>query len=231
MRRFYEAAHVEAIGDGFAVALDGKPVRTPARHRLTVDRRALAEALAAEWAAQAETIERETMPLTRLVCAAIDLLPDRRDEVIDEVVRYAETDLVCYRVTQPTTLAERQSAAWQPLVAWVDRRYGAALAVTTELTPVAQSTEAVAALRRAVQVEGDVGLVGLSFATKTLGSVVMALALREGEIGPRAAWTASVVDEIYQIERWGPDQELEARMDRLERDIADVSRLFSLLRA
>ena len=230
-KRFYEtAAAVEADGR-HGIALDGKPVRTPAGRPLAVPVAALAGAVAAEWTAQEEEIDRETMPLTRLVCTALDLVPDRREDIVAEVAAYAETDLVCYRTEEPPALARRQAAVWEPLVAWAAERYDAHLAVTTSITPLAQPPAALDALRTAVAAEDDFGLAGLSLATRAFGSVVIALALRERRLDAEAAADASLVDERYQRERWGEDAELAGRCARVARDAADAGRLFSLLAA
>ena len=230
-KRFYETvAAVEANG-GHGIALDGKPVRTPAGRPLAVPFAALAGALAEEWAAQGETIDRETMPLTRLVCTALDLMPGRRAEIVAEIAAYAETDLVCYRTDEPPALARRQAAAWEPLVAWTDERYGARLAVTTSITPLAQAPEALEALRDAVAGEDNFALAGLSTATRAFGSLVIALAMRLGRLDAQAAADASLVDERYQLERWGDDAELAARCARVARDATDAEHLFRLLAA
>lgn len=230
-KRFYKtAAAVEASG-GHGIALDGKPVRTPAGLPLAVPEAALARAIAEEWAAQGEVIDRETMPLTRLVCTALDLVPGRRAEIVAEIAAYAETDLVCYRTDEPPALARRQAAAWQPLVAWAAERYGAHFAVTTSITPIAQAPEALEALRDAVAGEDDFALAGLSTATRAFGSLVIALAMREGQLDAQAAADASLVDERYQLERWGEDAELAARCARVARDAKDAERLFRLLAA
>ena len=123
-KRFYKTADAVETESGYGIALDGKPVRTPAGKPLAVPNPTLAGALAEEWAAQGETIDRETMPLTRLACTALDLVPERRADIVSEVAAYAETDLVCYRTDDPPALARRQTAAWQPLVAWAAERYG-----------------------------------------------------------------------------------------------------------
>ena len=230
-KRFYEAAAAVKTGDGHGIALDGKPVRTPAGKPLAVPNAALANALAEEWQAQAEIIDRETMPLTRLACTALDLVPERRAEIVTEVAAYAETDLVCYRTEEPPALARRQIAAWQPLVAWAAERYGACLAVTTSITPLAQTAEALEALRAAVAAHDDFTLAGLSLATRSFGSVVIALALCERRLGAEDASHASLVDEHYQIERWGEDAELAARCARTARDAEDAGCLFRLLTA
>ena len=230
-KRFYETACAAAAADGHGIALDGTPVLTPAGRPLAVPGAALADALAEEWAAQGETIDRETMVLTRLVCTALDLVPDRRAEIVAEVGSYAETDLVCYRTADPPALARRQAAAWQPLVTWAAERYGARLAVTTALTPVAQAPEAVQALHAAVAAEDDIALAGLSMATRAFGSLVIALGLREGRLDADAAAGAALVDERYQIERWGEDAELGLRCAGVARDAASAERLFRLLAA
>ena len=230
-KRFYRTAcAVEAAG-GHGIALDGKPVRTPAGRPLTLPGAALAAALAEEWAAQGETIDRETMPLTRLVCTALDLVPERRAEIVAEVAAYGETDLVCYRCADPPALARRQAAAWEPLLTWAAERYGARLAATTALTPVAQAPQAVQALHAAAAAEDDIALAGLSMATRAFGSVVIALGLREGRLDADAAAAAALVDERHQIERWGEDAELVARCAGVARDAASAARLFRLLAA
>ncbi len=230
-KRFYKSAEAVEGDSGHGIALDGKPVRTPAGHPLGVPGAALANAVAAEWAAQDETIDRETMPLTRLVCTALDLVPERRVDIVAEVAAYAETDLICYRTDEPPALARRQAAAWEPLMAWADERYGARLAVTSSITPVAQAPKALKALRDAVAGEDDFALAGLGTATRAFGSLVIALAMRLGRLDARAAADASLVDEYYQLERWGEDAELAARCARVARDAADAERLFRLLAA
>ena len=230
-KRFYETAAAMKGDDGHGIALDGKPVRTPAGKPLTVPGAALGDALAGEWASQGETIDRETMPLTRLACTALDLVPQRRAEIVAETAAYAETDLICYRTEEPPALAQRQTAAWEPLVAWAAERYGARLAVTTSITPLAQTADARAALRAAVAANDDFSLAGLSLATRSFGSLVIALALCERRLGAEEAAHASLVDEHYQIERWGEDAELAARCARTARDAEDAERLFRLLAA
>ena len=230
-KRFYKTAEAVEAAGGHGIALDGKPVRTPAGRPLAVPFAALAGAVAEEWAAQGETIDRETMPLTRLVCTALDLVPGRRAEIVAEIAAYAETDLVCYRTDEPPALARRQAAAWEPLVAWADERYGARLAVTSSITPVAQAPEALEALRDAVAGEDNFALAGLSTATRAFGSLVIALAMRLGRLDAQAAADASLVDERYQIERWGEDAELAARCARVARDAKDAEHLFRVLAA
>ena len=230
-KRFYKAAEAVEAAGGHRIALDGKPVRTPAGRPLAVPSVALAGALAEEWETQGETVDRETMPLTRLVCTALDLVPERRVDIVAELAAYAETDLICYRTDEPPALARRQLVAWQPLVAWAAERYGARLAVTTSITPLAQASEALEAMRRAVAANDDFALAGLSLTTRSFGSVVIALAMRERRLGATEAAHASLVDERYQIERWGEDAELTARCNRVARDAAEAERLFRLLAA
>ena len=122
MKRFYQTAAVVEAEGGFSVSLDGKPVRTPAKQPLLVPTRALANAIAEEWQAQGDTVNPRSLPLTRLVSIALDLVAPRRDEVVAELTKYAGTDLVCYRAETPPELAARQHATWQPLIDWAALR-------------------------------------------------------------------------------------------------------------
>jgi chaperone required for assembly of F1-ATPase len=220
MKRFYRQVEVAREGDGHRVLLDARPVRTPAKRILTLPTAALAAAIAAEWRDQGESIEPATMPLTRLASTAQDRLPELRGDAIAELIGYAETDLLCYRAAAPLDLAERQAQAWQPLLDWAVGTYGARLIVTTSILPVAQPEAAVQRLQAAVEGLGDWPLVGLHAATTALGSLILGLALVEGRIDVGQALTASLLDELFEIERWGRDAETERRHATLRRDLA-----------
>ena len=205
-KRFYERAHVEETGapGEYQVLLDGKPVKTPARRALAAPTRPLAEAIAAEWDAQKEVIDPVRMPLTRLANVAIDAVGDAARLVTDEVAEYLGTDLLCYRADAPAGLIERQSAAWDPVLAWARDQHGARFALAQGVMHVAQSSEAIAALRATIP--GDPWrLAAVSSITTLTGSALLALALAHGAIGPDAAWAAAHVDEDWQMSQWGRD--------------------------
>ena len=215
MKRFYEQADVEAVADGMAVTLDGKTVNTPAQRPLVLPNGLIAGAIAREWSAQDETIEPDSMPLMRLAATAIDRVADNRHAVVDEIAEFGETDLICYRAAEPDDLKVRQAEAWQPLLDWCAERYGARLAVTEGVVAVAQERAAIEALRAAVDIYDVFALAALHTITTATGSLVLALALTEGHIDARAAWLFSRVDEMFQAERWGMDEEARAKTEAL----------------
>jgi chaperone required for assembly of F1-ATPase len=229
VKRFYNDAGVTQTPGGFGVALDGKSVSTPAKRPLTVPTHALAEAIAEEWKDQGETIDPRRLPLTRLASTALDLVAPRREAVIAEVTKYACTDLVCYRAEQPPELAERQRAAWQPLIDWATLRFDAPLMVTASILPVAQPAASLKALETAVAAYDTHRLAALHLATAACGSLVAALALIEGRIDAEAAFAAAELDESYEIERWGEDAEQARRRAGLKEDIALAARFVALL--
>jgi chaperone required for assembly of F1-ATPase len=230
VKRFYQAAEVTPAGGGYGVALDGKPLRTPAKAELVVPSRALAEAIAAEWRAQGEEIKLDALPLTRLASTGLDLVTPRRAEVGAEVARYAGTDLVCYRAGHPPELARRQHAAWQPLIDWATMRYDAALEVTIGVVPIAQPVRSLRAFAAAVGAYPPLELAALHMATAACGSLVVALALIEGRLDAEGAFAASQLEESFEIEQWGEDAEQMRRRALLKEDIALAARFEALLR-
>jgi chaperone required for assembly of F1-ATPase len=219
VRRFYQTVEVAPADDGHHLLLDGRPLRTPAKRLLALPAARLAEALAGEWRAQGEVVQPQAMPLTRLASTAQDRMPALRAAAIEEVVGYAGTDLLCYRAAAPLDLVERQSRVWQPLLEWAASVYGARLTLTTSLLPVAQPDAAIRGLRAAVENLADWPLVGLHAVTTALGSLVLGLALARGRIDAEQALAASLLDELYEIERWGRDAETERRHQALRRDV------------
>lgn len=232
MKRVYKTVLVAEVEDGWEVRLDGRPLRTPGRAPMMLRSRALAEAIAAEWDAQAEEVRPDSMPMMQLASTAIDRVGKVRAEIIEAVARYAETDLLCYRAEahQPD-LQERQTQVWQPLLDWAALRYDAQLTVSTGLMPTAQPKGACRALRAAVEGLDDMRLAGVQNATAACGSLVLALALFEGRITAEQAYEASQLDETFQIEQWGEDAEAAARRAGIRRDIAETRRFLDLVGA
>lgn len=205
-RRFYKKAGAGPHENGFALFLDGKMVKTPGRKPLAVANRAIAEALAAEWDEQGERIDPFTMPVTRIVNAAIDRIGGEMAAVRAEIVKYAGTDLVCYRAEAPPSLVGAQDAAWSPLVAWAREALGARFVLATGVVPVRQDDGALAAIARAVAPFNVLPLAALSAVTTLTGSAVIALALARGRLSAEEAWSAAHVDEDWQMSQWGRDE-------------------------
>lgn len=205
--RFYKRVTVIPAAAGFAVQLDGKELRSPAKLALHLPTRALADAIAAEWAGQGEKIQPHAMPLMQLASTAIDRVASDRARIIAETAGYAGTDLVCYRAAEPAALAARQIQTWDPLIDWLRRRYDVSLSVTTGIVAIDQPPATLQALARVVEGHDDFSLAALAHLTGTAGSLVIALALKDGEITAEQAAHAAQLDELYQAERWGEDAE------------------------
>jgi len=212
-KRFYERADYEADGDGFVIRLDGKPVRTPAKSVLRVTSRAVAEALAAEWTAQQTYIDPATMPLTRLVNSAIDGVALAPDAVRAEIVRYAGTDLLCYRAADPERLVCRQDEVWSPLIDWMRERFGVRFLLAEGIVPIEQFPETLEAVDRALGDPDPLRLAALSTVNALTGSAILTLALLHGRITAAEAWEAAHVDEDFEIGLWGEDSEATARRE------------------
>jgi chaperone required for assembly of F1-ATPase len=217
-KRFYDRAGVRQVDGGWSVELDGRPILTPAKRRLIVPVAGLAETIAAEWNDQVTTIDPATMPFTRLANSVIDGVADRRTEVIDDLVAYAGSDLLCYRAANPERLVERQTLVWDPILDWVEESHGARFLVAEGVTHVAQDPDAIERIREAVEPHDPYVLAGLHSVTTLTGSVLIALALHAGRLDADAAWTAGSLDDLWSLEVWGLDEEAVHRMEQRRRD-------------
>ncbi len=231
MKRFWDEATCVEDGGGFAVHLDGRPMRLPGGGTLRVATRELGEALAAEWQAAGGArdgeMSWEDVPLTRLAGTAAERIAPAPEATIAAIAKYAETDLICYRATDPD-LAARQAAVWDPWIEWAARELGAELVTTGGIMPVDQSPGAMAAVYRAVATLSPVGLSALGVLVPALGSLVLGLAVQRGVLTSEAAHRLSITDELYQEERWGLDWEAEERRHKVAADLAVAARLAAL---
>jgi chaperone required for assembly of F1-ATPase len=213
-RRFYEAVSVEKQPGGYAVLLDGRSVRTPARRTLAAPTQALAQALADEWEAQREVIDPTAMPLTRLANSIIDGVADTPAAVQAEVAKFLGSDLVCYRAGSPDGLVERQTRQWDPLIGWARDALGARFALGEGVMFVTQPAEAIAAAAGAIPAE-PWKLGAVSAITSLTGSALIALAMAQGHLSTEDAWAAAHVDEDWNMHQWGRDEQaLERRAAR-----------------
>lgn len=229
LRRFYSAVTVEKTGDNYVVLLDHRPAKTPGRAALALPNVALAEAVAEEWRSQESEIDLAAMSLTRIAGAAIDRAASDREQWTDELLNYLETDLLCYRAKAPAALVERQAAAWDPVLDWVEEEFGARPAVTTGIRAIAQPPVLGDRVKRRIEALDNWTLAGLVSAVPVSGSAYIGLALAARRFPAAALFKASRVDEHFQAERWGFDAEAAARERRLEAAFLAADRWLALL--
>jgi chaperone required for assembly of F1-ATPase len=189
----------------------------------------LAEAIAEEWRAQGETLDTQSMPLTRLAFAAIDVVMAERVSIAAQVLGYAKHDLLCYRAEDPPELAARQARVWDPLLDWAAETYRARLNVGFGVRHVPQPPDAIAELQQAIARYDEFELAALHTATTITGSLILALALAEEEISANEAFTAATLDETFQAEKWGRDAEADQRRQRLRSELTAADRFLRLL--
>lgn len=207
MKRFWSEATVEQVASGYEIRLDDRPVRTPAKRLLAVPTEAVALRIAAEWDAQEKTVDPSTMPWTRSANAAIDKVATQREEVANHLADYAASDLLCYRADGPEALVARQAEAWDPFLDWASDRFGARLKVTAGVMPVAQAPADLARLAARMRGMSAFQLTGFYDLVTLTGSFVLGLAAAEKREDPKALWARSRIDENWQIEQWGEDEE------------------------
>lgn len=200
MKRFWKDVTVSPAGE---IALDARPVRTPGRLPLVVPYPALAEAIAQEWRDVGETVDPRAMPLTGLANAAIERVAADPAAFAGGLAVYGGSDLLCYRGEGP--LADRQAAAWDPVLDWARAWFDVTFTVTDGVMPVEQPPRTLARLREAVVALSPWVLAPLSPIVGLTGSLLLGLAVVEGAITADAAWAAAHVDEDWQAEQWGED--------------------------
>ena len=258
-RRFYRAVDVVSAPGGYVLTLDGKPARTPGKAPMLHPKRAIAEAVAAEWRDPEDEIRSETMPLTGLTVAAIDMIgprkpgiieelsrrslvphwPDRRRNrhdratkagIIEELSNFAAGDLLCHHASGPAELIAQQRKYWIPLIVWLGERFDAPLVHTVGILPITQPRESLSSLRLVVREFDDFPLAALHRVTVDCGSLVLSLALAEGHLDAETAWSLGQIDEEFQCKKWGRDAEMEARRGALRTSIAAAARMLTLCR-
>lgn len=231
MKRFWKQAEAVPVDSSWAVELDGRPLRTPARELLLVPTKALADAVAAEWNAVEERVDPRAMPFAGLANAAVDRIAPDKETFAAGLARYAEGDLACYRTDSPRGLVERQAESWDALLAWARRRFDVDFRTTIGIVHVDQPVATLERLAHAVAALDSFRLAALSPLVTIGGSLVAALGVLEGAFAPQDAWNAVSLDERWQLEQWGADAEAQAALDNREREFLAAAKFLELLDA
>ncbi|CAH0341037.1 ATP12 family protein [Rhizobium sp. CECT 9324] len=229
-KRFYTTVSISADGEGFAIHLDGKPVKTPAKNTLRLPTQEAAELVSAEWAAQDQVINPATMPITKLANTAIDAVSLNLSEVFDEIVRFAGSDLLCYRADSPQELVDRQANRWDPVLAWVAQAHQAHFILAEGVIHQEQPDQALQAYAAGLERYREAfRLSCLHVVTTLAGSSILALAFADGAFDLDTVWDLAHLDEDWTIEHWGSDEEADARRAARYSEIAAAASLFAAL--
>ena len=207
MRRFWSKAEAVEQENGFGIALDGRPVKTPAKQALVVPSKDLAEAIAAEWDAQEDGVDPESMPFTRLANSALDKVSVQHAAVAEMIAEYGGSDLLCYREDGPQALIDRQAASWDPLLAWIEEKEAVTLNVQTGLMPTPQPSDSLTKMRTLTAAMPPFTLTAFHELVTLPGSWVIGYAALTHHASPEDLWEAAHLDEIWQAEQWGDDEE------------------------
>ena len=227
-KRFWKQAVASPCDGGFTVKLDGRAVKTPARRALVLPSLAMAEAIAAEWDAQQGLVKPDTMPATRAANSALDKISEQFTDVADLLAAYGASDLLCYRATDPAELIARQAAGWDPLLDWSAATLNAPLLSTQGVVHIAQPEASIARLSALVHGFTPFQLAAVHDLIAISGSLVLALAVTQGRISVEQAWDLSRIDETWQNELWGVDEDAAALESLKRQALIEAARFFAL---
>tara|TARA_R110002051_G_scaffold137753_7_gene210321 strand:- start:17426 stop:18136 length:711 start_codon:yes stop_codon:yes gene_type:complete len=227
-KRFWKTATATPREGGFGVNLDSRPVNTPNKTPLIVPTLGMARAIASEWDAQPEKIDPLTMPVTRSANSAIDKVAPQQAEVVSLLADYGGTDLLCYRAAGPVELVTLQAEKWDPVLDWAAGEFGSRLNVGEGVMHVAQDPALLAHLHAEVASFDNFALAGVHDLIGISGSLILALSVTRGALAAQDAWLLSRVDEHWQAQQWGDDEEALAHEALKKTAFLDAARFYSL---
>ncbi|MBE1282894.1 MAG: ATPase [Rhodobacteraceae bacterium] len=227
-KRFWKAAAAVETEGGFTVELDGRRIKTPAKSAVVVPTLGMAKAMAAEWDAQDEVVNPETMPFTRSANAAIDKVSVQHGEVAEMLAAYGDSDLLCYRADAPKELVDRQAEQWNPALDWAAEALGAKLQPRTGLMHEAQDETVLQTLSARVHALSDFQLAAFHDLVSLSGSLILGFAAAQGWRSVEEIWTLSRLDEQWQEEQWGPDEEAQEAAEVKKQAFVHAKSFFDL---
>ena len=228
LKRFWKHATVTPTQGGFTVLLDQRPVKTPGKNLLVVPTEAMAQAIAREWDAQQGPVRPETMPYTRGANSALEKVTPQFDEVVALLAAYGDSDLLCYRAHGPLELTERQAEAWDPLLDWAATALNAPLLATAGIVHIAQPPQTIARLYAMTAALTPFQIAAFHDLVSLSGSLVLAFAVTCEKLTPEQAWDLSRIDETYQSQLWGVDEDAAALAETKRQAFHQAARFWAV---
>lgn len=233
MKRVYTLASYTKTEDGYVIQLDGKTVKTPLAQPLAAPNKTIADAIVGEWSAQGDVVIPDSMPITQVLTTALDRQRDR-DAITKQLLKYLDTDLLCYRVKEPADLAKRQKEIWDRWLTWFDEHFESPLEVTFGIDALKQDTDTHKQIWNYIEALDEFYFTVLQIVTSLTGSIVLGLAFLEHEATPEDIYNAAELEEIYHAEiageaEYGADPVQERRQNNLRRELASSKEFLSLL--
>ena len=228
-KKHYDIAGYKTANNGYAITLDGQRINTHGGLSFIVPSEELASAIAKEWNSQDKHINPATMPITALCCTALDFVSLNVNQTVNELLHYAETDLLCYRSDDSIQLKNIQNTYWQPLLEWIEKTYDSRFSITSGIVPIKQSQDTILKLRRVIESLDHFHLTALTSITKITGSLIIGLCVVGGEVNANDALEVSQVDENWQRKKWGEDPEEMKRLNSLNKELFEIKSFLDLI--
>jgi len=227
-KRFWKKVDVVSLEKGFCIKLDEKILKTPAKKEMLLPTKALAKKIAAEWDRQVDEIDPNSMPFTKSANAALDKVFEQIEEVSSLVCDYGDTDLLYYRADSPAELKMRQQSSWDPIIDWAKETFEVKINCGTGILYIPQERELIYKLSKEISVLSSFQLTGLYDIVSITGSLILGLATINGRLSAEEAFNLSRIDELWQIEQWGVDEEAQAVSDLKYGSIMHAQEFFTL---
>ena len=231
MKRFYTTATVAPADGGWRVLLDGRGIKTAMGAPQVVPTEVLAEALAAEWNAQGDEIVPTGFVLRDMADYAIDIVGTDRDAAIAGLLRFAETDTLCYRADPEDALFARQQDVWEPCLQAAETRHGIRFERISGIMHRPQPATTLDALRAHLATLDDFTLAAVNTLASLAASLTIALAALDDGADAQALWTLANLEEDWQAELWGADYEAKELRERRSAEFAQALRFAALARS
>ena len=228
MKQFYRTVKTKRVKDGWTILLDKNLLKTPGKNNLVLPSLLLAEAIKEEWEDQKNIILPLTMPLTKLANTAIDRVKEKRSQIVEELSAYGNSDLLCYRFKNPIDLAHRQRKEWQPVIDWFFKTFQIEVQTTTDILYVKQNRETLLEIKKLIEEFNDFSVAGIQVITNLSNSIILSLALAKGFILGEKFFRCALLEELYQIEKWGDDEEDKRRREDIKSEIVNAERFIKL---
>ena len=233
MKRFWKNATLREAAttdgaSGWQVWLDERALKTRAGAQQIVPTQALGELLRREWADAPAEFGPADFPLRDLADRAIDTISAEPGPIVARLLGFADGDTLCYRAEPDEPVAHRQAAIWEPIVADIEAEHGIELTRTHGILHRPQPEASIGTLRQRLEAESAFVLAGLDTAASLAASLCVALAGLREEADHAALWAAANLEQDWQAERWGADEEAIARRNERE---ADFTRALTFARA
>ena len=210
----------------YLLNINNKSLKTPDGNIIELPSMKLAKILLKDYESSFKSKPLNIVRPIKITNTAIDKIKPNNIFYINEITDNLNNDMICYFANSPVELVDLQNKDWLPLINYMKSSYNIELIYTSKLFSINQKPDSLLKLKNILNEINIFKLSAIYTLSQITKSIIISLALVNNKISAKKAFENSNLEELYQISKWGKDEEAFDRLNAIKVDIRNIKKYY-----